>query len=49
MIVNMDGTDMYIAVNMQEIVTQATAVGDSTKSMLLNSVIALAMQELVFH
>lgn len=31
MMVSMDGTDMYMAVDMQQIVTQSTAVGDSTK------------------
>lgn len=49
MMVSMDGTDMYMAVDMQQIVTQSTAVGDSTKSMLLYSVTLLAMHELTFH
>ena len=46
--VNMDGTDMYMAVNMQQIVTQATAIADSENSMLLYLVTQIAMRTLIF-
>ena len=35
MMVNMDGTDMFMAVNMQQtIITQATAIADSKEGVL---------------